>query len=73
MHVACLTLVSLAARGHLPSLRIALGLAMVCGIALALWRAAVARDLPVQHVAMSGPMALESASGPVPLDDDTRH
>lgn len=72
VHVACLTVVSLAARGHLPSLRIALGLALVGGIAFALWRAAVARDLPARHAPMSGSMALESASGPVPLDDDAR-
>ena len=72
VHVACLTLVSLAVRGHLPSLRIALGLAMIGGIAFALWRAAVARDLPDRGPAMTGPVALESATGPVPLDD-TRH
>jgi hypothetical protein len=64
--------VSLAVRGHLPSLRIALGLALVGGIAFALWRAAVARDLPARHALMTGPMALESATGPAPLDDDTR-
>jgi hypothetical protein len=72
VHVACLTAVSLAVRGHLPSLRIALGLLMVGGIALALWRAAVARDVPSQRVPASGPMRLESATGPVPLDDETR-
>jgi len=76
VHVACLTMVSLAVRGHLPSLRIALGLLMVGGIALALWRAAVARDLPAQQASTSAPigapMRLESATGPVPLDDETR-
>jgi hypothetical protein len=32
----------------------------------------VARDLPARHAVMTGPMALESATGPVPLDNDTR-
>jgi len=72
VHVACLTMVSLAVRGHLPSLRIALGLLMVGGIALALWRAAAARDLPAQRAPVSAPMRLEPATGPVPLDDETR-
>ncbi|KQU73847.1 MULTISPECIES: DMT family transporter [unclassified Rhizobacter] len=72
VHVACLTGVSLAVRGHLPSLRIALGLLMVGGIALALWRAAIARDLPAPRAPIGAPMRLEPATGPVPLDDETR-
>jgi len=75
LHVACLTAVSLLARGHLPSLRIAFGLMMVVAIAYALWRAALAHDrheLPQRAPVLTGPMALEPATGPVPLDDDPR-